>query len=81
MRIGFKTDPQVQAHSRDDKPTAVRKGTAEHRRRVRRRAARLHELPESRRGCQDIVGVIIEYDQERTAQAETEGESNAKLPV
>ena len=38
-------------------------------------------LPESIRSCQDIVGVIIECDQERTAQAETEGESNAKLPV
>ena len=31
---------------------------------------RLHELRESIRSCQDIVRVILEYDQKRKAEAE-----------
>ena len=42
---------------------------------------RLHELRESIRSCQDIVRVIIEYDQKRKAEAEAEGESNGKTAV
>ena len=43
--------------------------------------ARLHELRESIRSCQDIVGVIIEYDQKRRAEVEAEGKSNGKTAV
>ena len=40
-----------------------------------------HELRESIRSCQDIVGVIIEYDRKRKAEAETQGESSSKTLV
>ena len=36
---------------------------------------RLHELRESIRSCQDIVGVIIEYDQKRKAEGESDGKT------
>ena len=42
---------------------------------------RLHKLRESIRSCQDIVGVIIENDQKRKAEAKAEGESNSKTAV
>ena len=42
---------------------------------------RLHELRESIRSCQDIVSVIIEYDQKRKAEVEAEGESNGRNVV
>ena len=42
---------------------------------------RLHELRESIRSCQDIVGVILEYDQKRKAEAEAEADKSSKTAV